>query len=197
MAAKVRLDAAIERYSRAQQFGGEQQLVASGELHNAVIGFWWRMREHVRGEDGWEDVSEIDAVTGESIYQGHHPKTLQSVNINGLADLRDWVEKHHIIKAEVDSPLSSTTSERKRVPVQLPGEAAIRAAQVLIAKFVEKGWDATPQRDTEIDEPSPEDLEGLRRARGQDEAASQLPARFRPDDDGDSATAATDGGEKP
>jgi hypothetical protein len=185
MNAKVRVDRAVEQYTQAQRLSGGDQMAAVESLHNAVIGFWWRMREHVRGEDGWTSLGTLEDVTAEAVYTGHHPETGEEVVISGLRELRDWVDKETTVRSEsANTPLSSSGGSVQTVSVRLPPEAALTAAEALMWHFNDAGWDAKPEESTHLDEPDGSDLEGLLLARGQTKAASQLPERFKGNSNG-------------
>jgi len=180
MNAKVRVDRAVEQYTQAQRLSGGDQLAAVESLHNAVIRFWWRMREHVRGEVGWTSLGTLEDVASDTVYAGHHPETGEEVVISGLRDLRDWVDKETTVRSEsANTPLSSSGASVQTVSVRLPPEAALTAAEALMWHFNNAGWDAKPEETTHLDDPDGSDLEGLLLARGQTKAASQLPERFK------------------
>jgi len=180
MEAKVRVDRAVEQYTQAQRLSGGNQMAAVESLHNAVIGLWWRMREHVRGEVGWQSLSTLEDITADAVYAGHHPETGEEVVIGGLCDLREWVDKETTVRTKsANTPLSSSGVSVQTVSVRLPPEAALTAAEALMWHFNDAGWDAKPEETTHLDEPDGSDLEGLLLARGQTKAASQLPERFK------------------
>jgi len=185
MEAKVRVDRAVEQYTQAQRFSGGNQMAAVESLHNAVIGFWWRMREHVRGEVGWQSLSTLEDITADAVYAGHHPETGEEVVIGGLCDLREWVDKETTVRTKsANTPLSSRGESVQTVSVRLPPEAALTAAEALMWHFNNAGWDAKPEESTHLDQPDGSDLEGLLLARGQTKAASQLPERFKGNSNG-------------
>jgi len=185
MEAKVRVDRAVEQYTQAQRLSGGNQMAAVESLHNAVIGFWWRMREHVRGEVGWQSLSTLEDITADAVYAGHHPETGEEVVIGGLCDLREWVDKETTVRTKsANTPLSSRGESVQTVSVRLPPEAALTAAEALMWHFNNAGWDAKPEESTHLDQPDGSDLEGLLLARGQTKAASQLPERFKGNSNG-------------
>jgi len=187
MGAKVRVDRAVEQYTQAQRLSGGNQMAAVESLHNAVIGFWWRMREHVRGEVGWQSLSTLEDIDDDVVYAGHHPETGEEVVIGGLCELREWVDKETTVRTKsANTPLSSSGESVQTVSVRLPPAAALTAAEALMWHFNDAGWDAKPEETTHLDEPDGSDLEGLLLARGQTKAASQLPERFKGNSNGSS-----------
>lgn len=140
--AKLTLDDAIEEFTRSQRLGQENILVASERLHTAVIGLWWRMRPHLHDDDGWEDLAEFDGIEADAIYSGTHPETGRKIEISGLQDLEEWIDKTVQVAEDQSGPNSSRSSSHRSVTVRLPAEAAIRAAKVLSNQFHAYGWDA-------------------------------------------------------
>jgi len=190
MNSKVRVDRAVEEYTQAQRLGDDARVSAAERLHNAVMGFWWRMREHVRDEAGWDSLDALAEVSEGAVYDGPHPQTGHEVHIDGLCELGDWLDKTVTRRRQTRGPLSSTGTRTGPVTIRLPPEAARTAAEALMVHFERAGWDAKPEETTHVDEPDGSDLEGLLLARGQTKAASQLPERFKgngnADDGGDS-----------
>jgi hypothetical protein len=181
---KMRLDRAIEEFAESQRLGGDRQLIAGEQLHAAVIGLYWRMRPHIREGNAWDDIEDLEEIDGEIIWEGTHPQTGQSIELSGLKDIEDWIEKTAAIESESNHPNHASSSETVQVPVRLPAAAAIEAAKVLINRFDDLGWGVQPDR-TPVDEPQPEHLDALLERRGQEEAREQLPARFRNGGDDD------------
>lgn len=140
--AKLTLDEAIEEFTRSQRLGEESVLVASERLHSAVIGLWWRMRPHLREDEGWDDVEEIEDIEGDTIFSGVHPKIGREVEISGLKDLEEWIDKKATMHQDQSSPNTSSRTSEHTITVRLPADAAIKAAKALSNRFHEYGWDA-------------------------------------------------------
>lgn len=189
---KIRLDDAIGDYTRAHRLSGEQAALAEQNLHSAVIEFFWRMQPHIDNQNCWDGVSDVDAVDGDVVYKGVHPETDEDITIEGLGDLRHWIDRTEEISVTRETPLSSSASDTKIVRLSLPPDAALNAAKVLESKFEEYGWDARREYDDPVDEPTHEDLEELLSVRGQDAALDNLPGH-----DGEGTEARADGGEPP
>lgn len=146
--AKQDLDRAVEAYSGVRHAGSPGDVETMRvQLHSAVIGLWWRMRATLIEEDAgcWEDVSGCDAWDGDVIWRGQHPKTGETVELGGLADIGKWVDRETHVARKRTGPKWSGATDTQSVPVRLPGEAALRCAGLLALQFNRFGWDAAVQ----------------------------------------------------
>lgn len=142
---KLELDAAVAAYSGVHQAGDAGDVEAMRvQLHRAVVGLWWRMRPALLDEDveGWEDVSEADDWEGDVIWSGRHPKTGDHVKLQGLRDLREWIDRQADVRRTRTGPKLGGTTVSESVPLRLPGQAALRSAELLTQQFREFGWGA-------------------------------------------------------
>lgn len=138
--AKIKLDNAIEEYTHSQRLGQENILLASEQLHTAVLGLWWRMQTHLKNGEGWKNVQNIDGIDFENIFSGQHPQTGKNIEISGLKDLGDWIDRSMTVREDVSGPNSSQTSSQRQISVRLPSEAAINAAEALLTRYHDFGW---------------------------------------------------------
>lgn len=154
--AKLELDAAVEAYTSVLQAGGQADVeTAKIRLHRAVVGLWWRLQPVLldEGADSWESVEDVSEWDGDVIWAGQHPRTGRRVVLDGLRDVGDWLDRTTTQQQSLSGPKYGGKTETVRVQLALPGEAALRCADLLSREFRDLGWGAsvesTPR--TEID----------------------------------------------
>jgi len=176
------VDAVIEavgEYSQATGMGGQQKDMARVHLHREVVALYLRMEPYLAHDtDAWEDVSDCEYLDREYLWRGRHPRLGREITIQGLQDVREWVERTESVHRTADGPNSHNSTQSQQLTVYLPAGAAIEIAWLLRRFFREFGWDADIQHDTPLDEPEGGDLVELLGRRGQSEALEQLPDRF-------------------
>lgn len=146
---KIRLNNAVERWTQVQRLSASQREIAREELHSAVIGLWWRMAPTLRGSDGWDSVEGFDALDRDAIWSGRHPETGEAVEIDGLADVEQWIQRSYVSTEESDSPVAATGQDSFERIVRLPIPAAIAVARVLSIRYNQFGWDVPADKGDE------------------------------------------------
>jgi hypothetical protein len=137
---KIRLDRAVEAYTKSQSVGPDQRLIATEGLHSATLGLWWRMRPHIKGRPEWDSAEESELIEGATIWEGRHPQSGDSVTIAGLADLEEWIDRSVEIERAAGGPNHASNTHTEEVQVRLPAAAALDSAEVLADLFDELGW---------------------------------------------------------
>jgi len=154
--AKLELDRAFRTFVQSQMAGEESQQVASAQLHTAVMDLYWQLYVQLQAEsDAWESVEGHDAVGGEHIWQGTHPRTGDDVTIGGLADLEAWADKTKTVGRGGSGSLGMQERDMATVTLRLPAGAALAAAKVLKYEFSQTfklGVDVSTEQQTYIDE---------------------------------------------
>lgn len=175
--AKLELDDVVAAYTTAVQTGGAQRRVARLRLHAAVLDLWWRMRPTLmdEGADCWTDVAEMDAWDDDEIWSGTHPRTGEAVELTGLRDLGEWVDRTSTVERERSGPKFGGETTTEQVSLALPGSAALRCSELLSVAYRQFGWDASTEDQLPKDEPDLDDVRELARLRDQDEAIESLP----------------------
>lgn len=142
--AKVRMDHAVVTFTQSQSVGEDQRLLASEELHAAVLGLWWRMRPNLKDKPEWDTPEHADFIDGDVLWEGPHPQTGGVVVIEGLRDLGEWIDRSDEIERPAPGPNHASSTHSQEVKVRLPAAAALDAAEVLSDLFDQLGWGPNP-----------------------------------------------------
>ena len=138
--AKVRMDHAVITFTQSQSVGEDQRLLASEELHAAVLGLWWRMLPNLKDRNEWTDAESAEFIDGNQIWSGTHPRTGREVEIASLEDLGAWIDRSDKIERPAPGPNHASSTRSHEVKVRLPAGAALAAAEVLGDLYKQLGW---------------------------------------------------------
>ena len=138
--AKVRVNKAYETFTQLQSMGEDQRLLASEELHAAVLGLWWRMLPNLKDRNEWTDAESAEFIDGNQIWSGTHPRTGREVEIASLEDLGAWFNRSDKIERPAPGPNHASSTRSHEVKVRLPAGAAVAAAEVLGDLYKQLGW---------------------------------------------------------